>query len=162
MPLKRRFDHDRLRDSGGAAAVRDQSSARPFLKSPIRLCSTATQPARSFVDKPIVEIAGAGLNKAGPSVSDGLSLAALVPMACAIYGLAITGFLGAGIVVQSDSNIIQGNFIGTDSTRHATGLGKIWGVYIDGGSNNIIGRITAIPGSGPGNVLSGKPITPVF
>jgi Bacterial Ig-like domain (group 3)/Right handed beta helix region len=120
----------------------------PEIARPIVL-SANTQ--AGFSGTPIVELAG---NSAGPSVS-GLVLGAGSD-GSTIRGMAISLFTGAGIVIDSDSNTIQGNFLGTDTTGQATGLGNTWGVYLDHGSNNTIGGITATPGSGPGNVLSGN------
>jgi hypothetical protein len=104
-----------------------------------------------FAGTPIVELTGDGLAAAGLNLASGSDHST-------IKGLAISGFASAGIIISSDSNTIQGNFIGTDASGHATGVGNIWGVYIDHGSNNTIGGITAIPGPGMGNVLSGNAV----
>jgi len=61
----------------------------------------------------------------------------------------ISGNKGQGVVVQTDNNTIQGNYIGTDLTgtkalanKDPNTLGSGGGVLIFGGSNNTIGGTT--------------------
>src|SRR5207302_5261118 len=50
----------------------------------------------------------------------------------------------------------KGNYIGTTADGlHALG-NRFYGVRIDGGANNTVGGLTASPGTGPGNVISGN------
>ena len=62
------------------------------------------------------------------------------------HGVYITGALSTG-------NLVQGNFIGTDSTGHAAlGNDPFHGVTLDGVSNNVVGGLTP----GARNVISGN------
>ena len=57
-----------------------------------------------------------------------------------VRGLAINRFSGIGILVQSSSNSITGNFIGTDVAGNAVlSTSSGFGIGIAGGQNNIIG-----------------------
>ena len=57
-----------------------------------------------------------------------------------IRGLVINRF-SFGIVVNSDNNVIDGNFIGTDPAGN-TALGNSIGVHVTTGANNLIGGTT--------------------
>ncbi len=64
-------------------------------------------------------------------------------------GVEISGSGAAG-------NFVQGNVIGTDSTGEVA-IPNYVGVMIDSGaSGNTIGSLTATPGTGPGNIISGN------
>ncbi len=52
-------------------------------------------------------------------------------------------------------SMIWGNYIGTDVDGKKP-LGNRVGVYINAASSNKIGDLTALPGTGPGNVISGN------
>ena len=81
---------------------------------------------------PIIEINGGGLT------GDGLLLAPGSD-GSTIKGLDIADFTtGAGIHIQSNDNLIQSNFLGTDLTG-TIALGNQNGLFIDGGSGNTIG-----------------------
>ncbi|HBB94855.1 MAG TPA: hypothetical protein DC054_05640, partial [Blastocatellia bacterium] len=76
----------------------------------------------------------------------------------------ISGIDGDGIIITggSTSNSIQGNFIGTDITGNVSlGFQQI-GVHIQGANGNIIGGQTSIPGTPPGNLISGNKYYGVF
>jgi titin len=65
--------------------------------------------------------------------------------------------VGAG----ATGNLVQGDYIGTDVTGTAalpnnTGLALGGGIYLNGSPGNVIGGLTATPGTGPGNVISGN------
>jgi CSLREA domain-containing protein len=108
-----------------------------------------TQPG--FEGTPIVELNGTGISSDGSFVpfENGLTL---MPEADnnTIRGLVIRGFTtpgwGAGIDIRtsSNNNVIEGNFIGTNTAGTAA-QGNVVGVVV-GGANNMIG----------GNVLSGN------
>lgn len=57
----------------------------------------------------------------------------------------------AGAYIQSDGNTLVGNFIGTDRGGEAR-LGNGLGVWVDGGSNNVLGGTTL----GTSNLISGN------
>ena len=71
-----------------------------------------------------------------------------------IIGLDIYNFTGgSGIHIQTNDNLITGNFLGTDVNGTAAGPGNGDGVVIDNSaSNNTIGGT----GAGAGNVISGN------
>src|SRR5262249_45989108 len=68
-----------------------------------------------------------------------------------------------GISLESDNNIVQGNFIGTNTTGQvASGFGNYIGVSVDG-SNNVVGASgspAGTPGQQPpdpaGNIIAGN------
>jgi hypothetical protein len=66
----------------------------------------------------------------------------------------ISGNAANGVVITSDGNVVEGNFIGTDLTGSiALGNGPAGNGVIDiGGANNVIGGSVA----GAGNVISGN------
>ena len=62
-----------------------------------------------------------------------------------------------GIALANGSdNIIQGNFIGTDVTGTIALGNQNEGLSINGGSNNVVGGLTSVPGTGAGNLISGN------
>src|SRR5262249_6493507 len=70
----------------------------------------------------------------------------------------ISANMGGGVGLFGGSNdMVQGNFIGTDVTGTvALGNNPNAGVGLNGGvSNDIIGGLTATPGTPPGNLISG-------
>ncbi len=72
-------------------------------------------------------------------------------------GNVISGNEGAGVAFEGDDDLLAGNFIGTDITGMVAIANEILGVEIDfGGSGNTIGGLTATPGTGAGNVISGN------
>jgi hypothetical protein len=62
---------------------------------------------------------------------------------------------------DSTGNVVQGNYIGTDKTGTQL-LGNFrHGVIIGSAPSNTIGGLTAVPGTGPGNLISGNDISGV-
>ncbi len=59
-----------------------------------------------------------------------------------------------GVYVQGPSNLVEGNYIGVDITGN-TALGNLEGL-VAGSIDNTIGGVTATPGTGAGNVISGN------
>jgi hypothetical protein len=53
------------------------------------------------------------------------------------------------------NNTVQGNFIGTDVTGTVALGNPNTGVNVNGTANNVIGGLTATPGTPPGNLISG-------
>jgi hypothetical protein len=113
-------------------------SGLPVISDPVIIDGT-TQPG--FAGMPMIQLDGTG---AGANVT-GLYVTAADST---VRGLVICHFGGAGIVVVSNDNVIQGNYVGTDlSGRVAAGNGTD-GIAIYGGARrNRIG----IDGNGPGD-----------
>jgi hypothetical protein len=85
-------------------------------------------------DPPIIELNGA----AAGTTANGLTLTADNNT---IRGLVIYGFGGRGILIQSDNNVIEGNFIGTNVAGTAAQANLSHGIEILDGSNNRIGGV---------------------
>jgi hypothetical protein len=86
---------------------------------------------RGFTNRPVVELSGR------TSTGDGLCITA---GGCTIRGLAIHGFPGCAIVLaQGPSNVVQGNFIGTDSDGTTRRANELHGLMISNSAWNIIG-----------------------
>src|SRR5262249_26063534 len=66
----------------------------------------------------------------------------------------ISGNVLRGVLIQSQNNQVQGNFIGTDITGTLS-LGNGEGVFVQT-SNNVIGGISTTPGQNPGNLIAGN------
>ena len=75
-------------------------------------------------------------------------------------GNVISGNTGDGILIYGSGatgNLVEGNYIGTNAAGTAALANTGGGVQITGGAtNNTIGGITATPGTGAGNVISGN------
>ncbi len=124
-------------------------SALPTITGPVVIDGT-TQP--NYAGTPLIVINGAnaGITTDGLRLTGGNST---------ILGMAIAGFGGAGLHIQAPggTNVIQGNFIGTDATGtlgqgNGQGLTQAGGVWLDGSSGNLIGG----PYATNGNVISGN------
>jgi hypothetical protein len=116
------------------------TSGLPTITDPVMIDGT-TEPTVGLVE---LNGAGAGANANGLDVQAGNST---------IKGLIINRFGGNGIVLETaGSNIVQGCFIGTNSTGTAASANGINGVLINGTSKNTIGGTTA----GAGNIISGN------
>ncbi len=68
----------------------------------------------------------------------------------------ISGNAPYGVELDGNSNLVEGNFIGTNAAGTAAVGNITFGVYINGGANNTIGGLTTTPGTGAGNVISGN------
>ncbi len=106
-----------------------------------------------FAGEPIIV-----LNGAAATTSDGFRLTTNSD-GSTIRGFAIHSFGGSGIqLIDSDGNTIVGNYIGTDASGTATGLGNAnRGIILDNSSSNQIGGATVadrnvIVGSGDDGV----------
>lgn len=107
--------------SGTAPFTIALSSALPSVTNSVTIDAT-TQPG--FVSAPVVELNGS----ATAAGSVGLRLTNSAPFST-VRGLAINRFPAEGIILHSVSNIIQGNFIGTDVTgtiARGNGSAGIW------------------------------------
>lgn len=64
---------------------------------------------------------------------------------------------GRGVdLFGGSNNTVQGNFIGTDVTGTVAIANPNTGVDVNGTANNVIGGLTATPGTPPGNLISGN------
>jgi len=106
---------------------------------------------------PLIQIQGSG-NTSG---WDGLTLAS-GSGGSAVTGLCISGFgSGAGIYIESNGNLIQGDYLGTDATG-STAQTNEFGILVDNGSQNTIGGTddtspsTGNPILSNGNLISGN------
>ncbi len=117
-------------------------SGLPAITEAVTIDGT-TEP--DFAGSPIVELDGtyAGTN------ADGLQLSGA---GCSIRGLVINRFDGDGIEVSSGSNVIEGNWIGTDTTGAAAAGNRRSGIAIWSGADNVVGGTTAAAR----NVISGN------
>ena len=117
----------------------DLQTPLPAITHPVLIDGTSQT---GYSVTPIIEINGGGLT------GDGLLLAPGSD-GSTIKGLDIANFAGAGIHIQSNDNLIQSNFLGTDLTG-TIALGNQNGLFIDGGSGNTIGGSS----TGAGNLIS--------
>ena len=123
------------------------TAALPHITDPVVIDGTTQT---GYAGKPLIEISGASAG-----ASDGLLVTA---GNTTIRGLAINRFARAGIHLQAPggSNVVQGNFIGTDPTGtldRGNGQGTAWsGVWLDASSGNFVGGLDATNR----NVISGN------
>src|ERR1017187_10040262 len=124
-------------------------STLPAVTNPVTIDAT-TQPEWANSGTPVVELNGAS---AGSS-SVGLQLNSAFNT---VVGLAINRFPSYGIVLSGASNVIHGNFIGTDTTGTLARGNGSFGIWVES-SGNLIGGRKAING----NVISGGNDTGIF
>ena len=127
--------------SGSAPFTIALLSQLPAITNQVIIDAT-TQP--NYSGTPLVELNGASAG----SGSVGLQLNSAFNT---VIGLAINRFHTNGIVLSGVSNVIQGNFIGTDTTgANARGNGS-FGIWVASSGNRIGGSK-----AGNGNVISGN------
>ena len=119
-------------------------SALPVVTDPGTIIDATTQPEWANSGTPVVELNGAS---AGPG-SVGLKLNSAFNT---VIGLAINRFPAQGIVLSGVSNVIQGNFIGTDTTGTIARGNGSFGIWVESPGNRIGGSK-----AGNGNVISGN------
>ncbi len=103
-----------------------------------------TQPG--YAGRPLVELDGSNAGAA----ANGLTLTAGNSV---VKGLVIRRFGSAGVALQTGgNNVVEGNYIGTDTSGTVPMGNADNGVSINGSSNNLIGGTTP----GAGNLLSGN------
>jgi len=135
--------------TGSGPYVINLQSPLPDITVPVVLDGTS-QEGYSDSGPPVIEINGGGMTGDGLLLAPGSN-------GSTIEGLDIAGFPdssgtdGAGIHIQSNGNLVQANFLGTDLTGKAAGPGNFFGVFVDGGSNNTIGGVGSA-----GNLISGN------
>ena len=133
------------------------SSALPTINNPVTIVGTNQS---GYSNAPVVELNGAGISTAG---AVGLQLGSSSSPST-ILGLAINRFNYEGMVVNGASNIIQGNFIGTDTTGKVAHGNSGDGILVTTQGNLIGGTNAAarniISGNGnSGIILSGSTAT---
>ena len=68
----------------------------------------------------------------------------------------VSGNRNLGIAIESsNSNVVQGNFIGTNAAGNAAISNTFGNIRVFDSSNTLIGGSTATPGTAPGNVVLG-------
>jgi hypothetical protein len=104
----------------------------PGITDPVDVDGTSQS---GYAGTPIIEIDGGG------HAGDGLLLGPGSD-GSTIKGLAIANFpAGAGIHVQSNRDVIESNFLGTNLAGTGPGPGNQTGLLIDGGTGNTIGGV---------------------
>ena len=117
--------------SGAAPFTINLLSALPAVTDPVTINAT-TQPGWATLGTPVVELNGA----AAGSGSVGLQLNSFSNR---VIGLAINRFVAQGIVLSGGGNIIQGNFIGTDTTGTLARGNGGFGIWVESSGNQIGG-----------------------
>ena len=118
------------------------AAALPAVTDPVVIDAT-TQPG--FAGQPVIELSGA-------ASSGGTIGLRFVVGASTLRGMAVNRFPIQAIELDSGSNTIQGNFVGTDVTGTlARGSGSSSGSILVKSAGNVIGGTN----SGNGNVISG-------
>jgi VCBS repeat protein len=130
--------------SPGADAIDFQTSGpiAPTTPLPQIMEAVTIDGTTSFSDR--VELSGAS----APAGANGLALSG---GGSVVRGLVINRFSGAGILVKSNNNVIDGNLIGTDFAGTAD-LGNGQGIRISNVTGNLVGGTTAAAR----NVISGN------
>ncbi|HJQ27060.1 MAG TPA: C25 family cysteine peptidase [Blastocatellia bacterium] len=146
-------DEIRFNIPGAAPHTINLTSFLPSITQPVTIDAT-TQP--DFAGTPVVELngAGAGTNFVGLDIS-------ATANNCTVRGLVINRFNIHGLQIQgAGSNVIEGNFIGTDPTGTIDRGNTSLGVAIFNSPNNRIGGTTAAARNLiSGNNLHGVQIT---
>jgi titin len=118
------------------------SAALPPITDPVVMDGTS-QPG--YAGTPLIELNG---TSAGSSA--GLRL---LTAGSTISGLAINRFVAQGLLIQgAGSNVVQGNFIGTDPSGTIRRGNSIQGIWLNGSSGNLIGGTNA----SEGNLIAGN------
>jgi titin len=133
---------------GGAQTIHP-TSALPQITHSVIIDGTTQS---GFAGSPLIDLDGA-------DVTPGTNGLVIKAGNSTVKGLAITGFRindpdapdfsTAGLLISGSGNVIQGNYLGTDLTGTQP-MGNGIGVWIESGSNNLIGGKAA----GQGNLIS--------
>ncbi|MDB5351700.1 MAG: conserved repeat protein [Planctomycetota bacterium] len=119
--------------------------ALPPLTDTVKIDGT-TQPG--YAGQPVIEIDGsnAGVGANGLRLDTGNIM---------IRALAINRFRSSGIRIESGQDTVQLCFIGTTPAGNTAAANGNYGIFVDGGANNIIGGFDTKLGA-LGNVISGN------
>lgn len=117
-------------------------SELPQITSPVTIDGTSQT---GFAGTPLIELNGTSAGAAsGIRVQSGSSI---------LQGLIVNRFSNTGISLESSSNTVRGNYLGTNNTGTAAQGNALFGVAIQsGGSNNIIGGVN----TSDRNIISGN------
>src|SRR4028119_1601343 len=147
------------------------SQALPVITSPV-IINGQSQPGYNkpgFISKPVIELNGSFIPPALGAPINGLDLGyspggAEDSSGSTIQGLVINGFgnsgifPGRGILVQSNNNIIQDNYIGTDISGTTAVGNTLSGITIGSYTPNNSPNATAIRD----NIISGNGVAGIF
>jgi hypothetical protein len=113
------------------------SSPLPSITASVTIDGTSQPGNKPITGAPLIEIEGTSL------LGDGLILGP-TSGGSTITGLDIGGFSGgAAVRIESNNDVISGNFIGPNSVGAKVGLGNLFGIIIDNVADNTIGGTTA-------------------
>lgn len=147
--------------SGSNSIVFNISGTKPFTIIPLTplpgvsnvvLIDGTTQPG--FTGGPVIAICGTNVSASQSSDKVGLSLLAGFST---VRGLAVNGFGAQGLVLLGASNVIQGNYIGTDVSGMVAQGNSSEGIWVRS-AGNLIGGTNA----GDGNIISGNGDAGIF
>ena len=125
---------------GSGPQVIPLSSQLPAVTNQVSIDGTF-QPG--YAGSPLIVLDGQNM------VADGLVLSADTSK---VKALVVCRFTESGIVLNSGSNAIQGNYVGVDPSGSSAKPNGRYGIFVNGGSANEIGG----EGPGDGNVISGN------
>jgi titin len=133
--------------SGKAPFTINLSSALPSVTDPVTIDATTQT---GYSGAPVVELNGASTatGSVGLQLNSGFNT---------VVGLAINRFRAQGIVLNGVSNVIQGNFIGTDTTGTLVRSNGSFGIWVKSVGNQIGGTNAAAR-----NVISGGNNTGIY
>ena len=133
------------------------SGTPPFTITPLTALPSVGNPTlidgttqNGFTGAPVIELNGtsAGAGAAGLQLLSGFNT---------VRGLVINRFAAPGIVLSGSSNVIQGNYIGTDVMGTNARANAGFGIWIKS-AGNLVGGTNA----GNGNVISGGNDTGIY
>lgn len=135
--------------SGGKPYTINLASALPAVTNTVTIDATTQT---GYSNAPVVELNGTGAG----SGSVGLQFAAAAPFST-VRGLVINRFPAQGIVLSGASNIVQGNFIGTDTNGLVARANGSYGIWVKS-AGNLIGGLNPTNG----NLISGGNDTGIY
>jgi titin len=144
-------------DPGPNSIIFQITGTTPFTITPLTVLPSLGNPTtidgttqNGFTGAPVVELNGAAAGASAPGLQ-------LLSGFSTVRGLAINQFSMQGIVLLGPSNVIQGNYIGTDLTGTAALGNGSFGIWVKS-PGNLIGGTNA----GNGNLISGGNDTGIY